>query len=46
MIYRILKNMILRGNTEGIEERIDVFYAANKLTYDEYNELMDLLKQR
>lgn len=46
MIYRILKNMILRGNTEGIEERIDVFYAANKLTTDEYNELMDLLKQR
>lgn len=43
MIYKLLKNMILRGQTEGIEHRIDVFYAAGKLTDEEYNELISLL---
>jgi hypothetical protein len=43
MIYKLLKIIILRGNTECIEHRIDVFYAAGKLTDDEYNELIGLL---
>lgn len=43
MIYRMLKNMILRGKTEGIETRIDVFYAAGKLTDEEYAELISML---
>ena len=43
MIYKLLKNMILRGQTAGIEHRIDVFYAAGKLTDEEYNELIALL---
>ena len=45
MVYKMLKNMILRGKTEGIEHRIDVFYAAGKLTDEEYEELMALLKE-
>lgn len=43
MLYRTLKRMIQRGNTAGIEEKIDIFYAANKLTAEEYDELMGLL---
>lgn len=43
MLYRTLKRMIERGQTEGIEEKIDVFYAAGKLTEAEYNELIALL---
>ena len=43
MLYRTLKRMIERKNTEGIEERIDIFFAANKLTEDQYLELCDLL---
>lgn len=46
MIYKMLRNMILRGQTEGIEHRIDVFYAAGKLTDDEYQELISLLNDR
>lgn len=42
-LARVLKNMILKGKTEGLEEKIDVFYAAGKLTDEEYNELIDLL---
>lgn len=44
MLYRTLKRMIERGQTEGIEKRLDVFYAAGKLTDDEYSELIGMLK--
>ena len=46
MLYRTLKRMIERGNTEGIAEKLDIFYAADKLTADEYNELTTMLKAR
>lgn len=43
MLYRTLKRMIERGQIDNIEEKIDVFYAAGKLTEAEYNELISLL---
>ena len=43
MLYRTLKRMIERGQTEGMEEKIDIFFAAGKLTESEYNELMGML---
>lgn len=43
MLYRTLKRLIERGQTEGLEEKIDVFYAAGKLTDEEYDELMRML---
>ena len=43
MLYRTLKRMIERGQTEGMEEKIDIFFAAGKLTEAEYAELMDML---
>ncbi len=43
MLYRTLKRMIERKQTEGIEEKIDVFYAAGKLSQAEYDGLMGLL---
>lgn len=42
MLYRTLKRMIERGNTKGIEKKLDVFYAADKLTEAEYTELLAL----
>ncbi|MGN1230058.1 MAG: hypothetical protein ACI4T5_10465 [Prevotella sp.] len=44
MLYRTLKRMIERGQTDGLEEKIDIFFAAGKLTEGEYNELIGLLK--
>ena len=44
MLYRTLKRMIERGQTSGMEEKLDIFYAANKLTEAQYSELMGLLK--
>ena len=44
MLYRMCKRLIELGRTDGLEEKIDVFYAAGKLTEDEYNELIELLQ--
>lgn len=38
--------MIERGQTENIESKIDIFYAAGKLTYDEYAELLSMLEMK
>ncbi len=43
MLYRTIKRMIERGQTNGLEEKIDIFYAANKLTEEEYNALISAL---
>jgi hypothetical protein len=45
MLYRVLKRLIGRGQTEGLADKIDVFYAANKISKEEYNELTELLKE-
>jgi len=44
MLYRTLKRMIERGNTDGLEEKIDIFFAAGKLTEAEYTELLGMLQ--
>ena len=46
MIYRTLKRMIERGNVEGITEKLDLFYAADKITKMEYFELTAMLNVR
>ena len=43
-MYRTLKRMIERGQTEGIETKLDIFYAAGKITEAEYSELIGMLK--
>lgn len=43
MLYRTLKRMIERGQTDGIETKLDVFYAAGKLTRAQYTGLTQAL---
>ena len=43
MLYRVLRRMIERGNTEGMDEKLAVFYATDKLTQEQYTELVALL---
>lgn len=43
VLYRTLKRMIERGQTAGLEEKLDIFFAAGKLTEEEYQELLDML---
>lgn len=44
MLYRTLKRLIELGRTEGLAEKVDVFYAADKLSEAEYTELTGLLE--
>ena len=43
MLYRTLKRLIERGQIEGLEEKIDLFYVMDKLTETEYQELIATL---
>lgn len=43
MLYRTLKRMIERGQTEGMEAKLDIFFAANKISEIEYLELANML---
>nr|DAH76950.1 MAG TPA: Short C-terminal domain [Caudoviricetes sp.] len=43
MLYRTLKRMIERGQTDGMADKLDIFYAADKITEAEYTELTALL---
>lgn len=45
MLYRTLKRMIERGQTDGMADKLDVFYAADKLTQAEYTELTGMLTE-
>ena len=43
MLYEVLGRIIARGNTEGLREKIDVFFAADRLTNEQYQALCALL---
>lgn len=44
MLYRTLKRMIERKNIAGMAEKLDIFFAADKITEAEYAELNALLE--
>lgn len=46
MLYRTLKRMIERGNVDGMVQKLDIFYAADKITEAEYTELTAMLAQK
>jgi len=43
MLYQVLKRMILRGEVTGLRGKIDVFFAVNRVTQEEYTELCGML---
>lgn len=45
MLYRTLKRMIERGQTAWMQDKLDIFFAANKLTEAEYRELTEMLTE-
>ena len=46
MLYRTLKRMIERGQTAGMAKKLDIFYAANKLTDEQNAELTEMLTEK
>ena len=43
MLYRTLKRLIEKGQTEGLTNKLGIFFAVGKLTEAEYTELTGLL---
>ena len=46
MIYRTLNRMIERGQISGLSGKLDIFYAAGKISDAEYAELSLKLESR
>ena len=42
-LAKIIKKLIEKGRTDGLRERIDVLFAAGRLTEEEYNTLVEML---
>ena len=40
------KRMIERGRTGGLAKKLDIFYAAAKLTDEQYAELTEMLNEK
>lgn len=45
MLFKVLKRLATKGATEGLAEKIDVFYAAGKLSKKEYDKLIELISK-
>lgn len=43
-LAKVLMALIRKGQTEGLENKIDIFYAAGKLTDEEYETLIEALR--
>lgn len=43
MIYQLCKKLIKLNKTEGLIEKIDVYYLANRITREQYEELVQML---
>ena len=43
MLYTFIKKLISVGKIDGLSTKADVFYAAGKLTDEEYTEIIGLL---
>lgn len=41
--YNLCMKLIKIGKTDGLMEKVDVYYLANRLTEDEYKELASIL---
>jgi hypothetical protein len=41
-VLNLCKLLITKGRTDGIQAKMDVYLAADRLTTEEYNELLAL----
>ena len=42
-VYNLCKKLIELGRTNGLIEKMDVYLAADRLTVEEYNELIHMM---
>ncbi len=42
-VFNLCKLLIAKRRTDGLQDKMDVYLAADRLTTEEYNELLALL---
>lgn len=42
-VFNLCKMLIAKGRTDGLQEKMDVYLACDRLTVDEYQELVKLI---
>lgn len=42
-VFNLCKLLIQKGRTDGLQEKMDVYLAADRLTAEEYRDLTTLL---
>ena len=42
-VFNLCKKLIEKGRTEGLQDKMDVYLACDRLTTTEYNELVVML---
>ena len=42
-VYNLCIALIMRGKTDGLLEKMDAYLAADRLTVEEYNELIGMM---
>lgn len=45
MTYQLCKRLIESGKTFGLMDKLDVFLLNNRITEEQYNELIKLINQ-
>lgn len=45
MTYTLCKKLIALGKTDGLADKLDVYFAAGRLTAEQYKELIELVKE-
>ena len=43
-LYNTCKRLIKLGKTDGMAKKLDIFFAADKLSYEQYEELTKMLE--
>lgn len=43
-VFNLCKKLIEKNKTEGLQEKMDVYLACDRLTSEQYKELSDMLK--
>lgn len=41
--YKLVMRLIAIGKTDGLADKVDIYYANNRLTDEEYEEIMGIL---
>ena len=44
-VYNLCLLLIKRGRTDGLQDKMDAYLAADRLTVDEYTALQELMVQ-